>query len=267
MSRRSNNSATKKANWKYNLIWTVITIVVIGVLFAAIQRKQNATITKVKIALLGIEGNRDLMSVKGVKQMFRNYLGYDLEMAAIRDLDLRDLEELLEADERVKNAEVFVDKNDVLYFQIYQREPIVRVINRDKTSFYLDKEGNSIPAIKGSTIRVPLASGNIENYDKKLLENAKQSKLKDVFTMAKYINEDDFLRALIEQIDIDQEGEITLIPKLGRMKLEFGKAEDLDDRFEKLKIMYKDGLPKLGWRKYDKLVLKYEGQVNGSINK
>jgi len=200
MKRSNRNKNTKRTNWKKNLVWTVVTMVIMGVLFMAIERKKNATITRVGISIKGIKGGKNLVTKKGVKTMFRNYLGYDLEASSIRDLDLMDMENMLEADERIKKAEVFVDNKDRLYIAILQREPIVRVFSENNTSYYLDSDGEEIPAYRGSTIRVPVASGKVEAYNPEFLENKKESALKDVFTVAKYIHKDEFLSALIEQI-------------------------------------------------------------------
>lgn len=250
----------KRSDWKKNLVWTVVVLTILGVLFMAVQRKMNATVTTVSIAITGINGGKNLVTKKGVKQMFRNYLGYDLEMSSIRDLDLMDMETMLEADERIKEAEVYIDNKDRLYIKIAQRVPIVRVFSKSNTSYYLDMDGNIIPAYRGATIRVPVASGNIEDFDPKLLDEKKDSRLKDVFKLAKYIHNDEFLAALIEQIDVQENGEVMMVPKVGRQKLDFGHVENMEERFEKLKVLYKGGMEQVGWRKYDVLTLKYDSK-------
>ncbi|MFT4536072.1 MAG: cell division protein FtsQ [Saprospiraceae bacterium] len=254
---------TKKADWKKNLAWTVVTFVILGVLFMAIERKKNATITKVGISIRGIKGGKNLISKNGIKTMFRNYLGYDLKESSIRDLNLMDMEMMLEADDRIKEAEVFVDNKDRLYIAIQQREPIVRVFSKNKTSYYLDSDGIEIPAYKGSTIRVPVASGNIDEYVPGFLESKKKNNLQDVFAVAKYVHQDEFLTALIEQIDVQDDGEIILVPKVGRQKLAIGKInineeEEMINRFDLMKQMYKEGMKHVGWRKYEMLTVKYD---------
>lgn len=250
----------RRTNWKKNLVWTVVVLTILSVLVMAIQRKMDATVTTVTISISGIEGGKNLVTKKGIKQMFRNYLGYDLEMSSVKDLNLMDMEHMLEQDERVKEAEIFIDNGDRLHILVEQKEPIVRVFSKANTTYYLDIDGNEIPAYRGATIRVPVASGNIEAYDPKLLEGNKKSHLKDVFTLAKYIYEDEFLAALIEQIDVQENGEIMMVPKVGRQKLDFGHVENMEERFEKLKVLYKGGMEQVGWRKYDVLTLKYDSR-------
>lgn len=258
----------KHTNWKKNLVWTIVVLTILGVLFMAVQRKMDATVSTVSISITGIKGGKNLVTKKGVKQMFRNYLGYDLEMSSIRDLNLMDMEAMLEEDDRIKEADIYMDNKDRLHIIIEQKIPIVRIFSKANTTYYLDIDGNEIPAYRGATIRVPVASGNIEGYNSKLITGNKQSNLKDVFKMAKFIYEDDFLSALIEQIDVQENGEIMMVPKVGRQKLDFGHAENIEERFEKLKILYKGGMEQVGWRKYDVLTLKYDSRsgedgVNG----
>ena len=250
----------RRTDWKKNLVWTIVVLTILGVLFLAVQRKMDATVSKVTINIEGIKGGKNLVTKKGVKQMFRNYLGYDLEMSTIRDLNLMDLETMLEADERIKEAAVYIDSKDRLFIVIEQRVPILRVFSQNKSTYYLDAEGNEIPAYRGATIRVPVASGSIEEYDPRLLKGKKESRLKDVFTLAKFIHEDEFLSALIEQIDMQENGEVMMVPKIGRQKLDFGHVENIEERFEKLKILYKGGMEQVGWRKYDVLTLKYDSK-------
>lgn len=257
--RRTYNK--KRSNWKKNLVWTAVVIVILGVLFMAVQRKMDATVTNVTIEITGMQGGKNLVTKKGVKQMFRNYLGYDLEMSSIRDLNLLDLETMLEDDERIKEAEIYIDNQDRLHIAIEQRVPILRVFSKANTTYYLDADGNEIPAYQSATIRVPVASGNIGDYDARLLNSKKDNALKDVYELAKYIHKDEFLAALIEQIDVQENGEVIMVPKVGRQKLDFGHVENIEERFDKMKLLYKSGMEQVGWRKYDVLTLKYDSKT------
>ena len=44
----------------------------------------------------------------------------------------------------------------------------------------------------------------------------------------------------------------------------FGSANsrsEVESKFEKLKVFYKEAMPYEGWRKYDEISLKYNGQI------
>jgi len=43
--------------------------------------------------------------------------------------------------------------------------------------------------------------------------------------------------------------------------VEFGAPEDYEAKFSKLMVFYKEILPQKGWTKYERVNLKFEGQV------
>ncbi len=62
-------------------------------------------------------------------------------------------------------------------------------------------------------------------------------------------------------MDINAEGKISIFPQVTGQKVEFGKAENIEEKFKKLMIFYKEILPQRGWTKYERVNLEYEGQV------
>jgi cell division protein FtsQ len=79
--------------------------------------------------------------------------------------------------------------------------------------------------------------------------------------MLMIIREDDFWRAQIAQLDIDRKSRINLFPQVGGQTIEFGKPENLEVKFKKLRIFYKEILPRQGWNTYERVNLEYEGQI------
>ena len=247
-------------SWRSKLIWGVVTLAILSVLWLAVEKRSNADLQKVVVDIIDLKDKKNLLDEKLVLKRCREYLGYDLSLSTIGELDLKALEQMIGEDSRVKNAEVFVDNQHILHIGILQKQPIVR-INSEDSAYYLDEDGGVIPLSAGATLRVPIATGSIGKYSEDRIFGNKPNNLKDVYVMAKHIYADKFLRSLIEQINVNDVGDFTLVPKVGKQQLVFGKAEFVEDRFENLKIFYKEGMPKVGWRKYDKLVLNWEGQV------
>ena len=148
---------------------------------------------------------------------------------------------------------------------LVQRQPIVRVVDDANFSYYIDEDGDKIATRKGVAVRVPLATGYIGIYDKESLLSEKPSTLREVYLAAKEIMNDPFIEALVEQIDVNQEKDLLLIPKIGRQEIKIGSAENITEKFDNLKSMYKDGIPMVGWQKYRGINLKYKGQVIGEL--
>ncbi|MGJ8661759.1 MAG: hypothetical protein ACSHXL_06960, partial [Bacteroidota bacterium] len=91
-------------------------------------------------------------------------------------------------------------------------------------------------------------------------------KLDDVYRITNYVCNDPFLRAQVAQIHLDKKGDFVLVPQVGGNTIVFGTAytdKEVSDKFEKLKVFYKHGLPFEGWNKYSEIILKYENQIIG----
>jgi cell division protein FtsQ len=125
----------------------------------------------------------------------------------------------------------------------------------------LDEEGKKVPTMRFAAVRVPIATGNIGPFDSTFVDIQKLCKLREVHNIANYIAKDDFLTALIEQINVDDQNQIVLIPKMGKLRIRVGDDSILDEKFTNLKIMYKKGMPSEGWDKFTELNIQYKGQV------
>lgn len=245
------------------IMWTAIMSLISILLVMSVARKSEIEVNKVIVKIKPIRGNRNLIDEADVKQIMNKYSGFNVSQSQVKALDIRGIESQIKADKRVKKAEVFVDAKGKLNVWIVQRQPVVRVMDSSNKSYYIDEDGKQVPTVNKSSIRVPLATGNIDLYHEGLFEKGKCNKLNEVFTVSKFIFNDSLLTSLIEQIDVNENKEITLIPKIGRHEIIIGDTMLLADKFENLKVMYQEGLKNEGWRKYKLLKLNYKGQVVG----
>jgi cell division protein FtsQ len=252
---------------KKRILWTCLMSSIAVLFVLAVQRKLNADVNTLVVKIKPIKGNRNLISENDVASLFTKYIGYDVRRRNVKDVEIGELEALLKADKRIKKVELFMDSDNKLNVWIVQKQPVVRVMDGANKSYYIDEEGDQVPVVNQSAIRVPLATGHFELYQEEIFKSDKPSKLKDLFIITKFIAKDPFLEALIEQVDVSESGDVVLIPKIGRQEIIVGDAVNLEDKFENLKIMYKEGLPREGWRKFSVLKLNFKGQVVAEKNK
>jgi hypothetical protein len=52
-----------------------------------------------------------------------------------------------------------------------------------------------------------------------------------------------------------------LVPKFGNHTILFGKVDDMEIKFEKLLVFYREALNKVGWNKYKVLDIRFNNQV------
>ncbi|MFI5164728.1 MAG: cell division protein FtsQ, partial [Bacteroidia bacterium] len=139
-------------------------------------------------------------------------------------------------------------------------------------SYYMDLQGKLMRWSPNFTPRMLIASGNIkESYEEWNKANADKTinndtlkthtLLDDLYSMSRFILADEFWSAHVEQIYVNKNQEIELVPKVGNHKIIFGNTDEMPEKFWKLKTFYKEGLNYTGWENYDTLNLKFKNQV------
>jgi cell division protein FtsQ len=189
----------------------------------------------------------------------------------INDINISLLEKLINSNSFVANAEVYSTIDGELNIYIVQRDPIVRIININDEHFYIDERGEFMPISSNYTAHVIIANGNIPNsyVERKIREidaevidtNNVKPIIHQIFDLAKFIINDPFWNGQVEQININEQSEIELIPRIGNHRILLGNGANLEDKFNKLMIFYKEGLSKTGWNDYSFINLKFQNQV------
>jgi cell division protein FtsQ len=197
---------------------------------------------------------------------------YNLFGKESANLDLEAIERSLKTLQIINKAEVFITEPGVLHIEISQKTPFVRIFNRYGQGYYLDRQGNVIPLshsfspfviVANGFIAEPFTIGKILNINEARHDSLPRSlhTIYDVYKLAEFITDDKFWNSQIEQIYVNNNYEFELIPRVGSHIIELGRAEDLNEKFENLKILYLRGFNNLGWNQYEKISLKYKNQV------
>ena len=183
------------------------------------------------------------------------------------------IESALNSHSAISNAEVSLSIDGVVKVDVKQRNPILRVINADGDSYYLDDEGKLMPLSDKYTMKVLVANGNImepysRRYQYSVADIGKDSllryvsKLDELYAMATFINADPFWKAQIHQIYYNNENEMEIVPMVGDQKIIFGDTTAMTEKFNKLLTFYKEGLNTTGWwDKYSTINLKFRNQI------
>lgn len=235
-------------------------LAVVFLLIAVSERKQGTIAVKdIVIKIENIEGNQfvDESDVADLMQLGEE----NLKGASLENLNMKQLEKRIRMNRFVKDAQLYSDLKGNLVVKAELRRPIARLVRNDGPDGYIAEDGTVMPVSDKFTTRVVLISGS---YIRGLLaiENLNKTKeTKNLMTMLEMIREDDFWRAQIAQLDIDSKGHITMLPQIGGQVIEFGVADNLETKFKKMKIFYKEILPQKGWNTYKRVNLEYEGQI------
>lgn len=243
------------------LSWIVLGFGALIVILSAIETKQGKTINGMpRIKITPLPDGNSLLNDGDILTILDKSFGIDFEDTPISSIDITRVERVLEEDPFILNADAYINALNELHIEVWQREPVLRIMDNNGLNYYLDIEGNQMPLSPHFAARVPVATGSLPPHVPKFYEREKYL-LRDVFELTKLLRNDPFYAALVEQIHVNQRGELTLVPKVGRQKILFGTFDKAEDKLRRLKIFYQEGMPYEGWRKYKTINVKFDGQV------
>ncbi|MDR2520806.1 MAG: cell division protein FtsQ [Bacteroidales bacterium OttesenSCG-928-I14] len=169
----------------------------------------------------------------------------------ISDVKTEVIEKTLRKCELIKKVIVYKTVDCSIRIKIYQRTPILRIIT-DKIDCYIDSEKNIFPAMVGLVVYVPLASGMINNF---------RYVREQLYPLAVFLLKNEFWNSQIEQIYVNNDLEMELIPLVGTHRILLGGVENFEKKLNNLEFFYKKILNKIGWNRYSIINLKYNNQV------
>jgi cell division protein FtsQ len=138
----------------------------------------------------------------------------------------------------------------VLVVKVKNRKPVMRVIT-STGSYYLDKFGMRIPISLNYATNVLVTTGSV----------SEKFAVEQLLPFVLYVEDNEFWKAQIQQVHVEEDGDVLLTPLVGGHIIELG---DLGNYRQKLQIMrefYKQVLVKNNWDKYEMVSLKYNNQV------
>jgi cell division protein FtsQ len=181
----------------------------------------------------------------------------------------RKIEEIFRKSSYVRKVDVFFTVDGIMTIRIKQRAPVVRILSSGGATYYIDKDGYILPASRKFSPYLLVASGNFNMGDQlrntmhlgDVTDNDFYKPWFDILKLVDYINDDDFLKAQVVQVYLDSHGIFELIPRVGAHQIVIGDASDLESKFFKLDVLYKEGLNSEGWNKYKKIDLRFKNQI------
>lgn len=233
-----------KINW--NLIKMLLLTVALTAMYAfSNHRSKRKPITELDVEFT--DGNNLYVTSAMVnKLLIQNFQGF--KIMPKEKLVLNTMEKAIEANEMVKNAQVYLTVNGKLTTKIAQRNPIGRV--EGSTIFYLDDEGKRMPLSRNHSARVPVITGNITGKS-----------LEDVYVILNHVNGDDFLRKNVIGIQVLTNDKYQLKFRTENYIVNLGRAEELERKFNKFKAFYVKATKDHSLDKFSIVSLEYNNQV------
>jgi len=178
---------------------------------------------------------------------------------ALSKIDFQKMELKVEMHPFVKNAEVFGDFKGNIWVEIQQHKPMARIVRPMAADGYISTEGQILPTSTKYTTRVLILEGG---FAEKLLEAENLSRdYQNLLGLVEFIYQDPFWNAQITSLEIDNNGDIKMHQQVGNQIIEFGDAEDIEEKFNKISLFYEEIIPSKGWNTYSRVNVKYKDQI------
>ena len=185
----------------------------------------------------------------------------------VKEVPVAEIEDRIKVLHELRVAEVYMTIDGNVHVYVDQRNPVMRVMPDNGGDYFVDEEGVVVRRRNLYNPRLHIVEGNV-NISSAMLEGVsvldtsiKNTILKDIYYLVNYINDDDFWSAQIDQISVDNNDEIDLIPRVGNQLIHLGTTENFKGKLRNLEAFYDKVLPEVGWNKYSLINLEFKDQI------
>lgn len=248
----------KKLRQWSRLFYLIAFLALVGLFSTAMWSKKATSAEEIIIDIEPTVEGGYLLTANEVKKMLTDKIRKTGAQNLSR-VPVSAMEDLIQKHPLVERADVYIDARNRIKVRIEQPEPVIRIIDRRGANYYISDKRKKIPLSRHFTPRVPVATGDIPMWEDSLALKPGNA-ISALYQLAELMQTDDFMGALVEQIDI-KDGVISLVPKMGKFQIVLGDCRQLTSKVSRLKTFYKGILPTKGWDAYKLVDLRYKDQV------
>lgn len=185
----------------------------------------------------------------------------------VKEVSVSAIESRINVLREIKKVEAYMTIDGMVHVYVEQRNPVMRVMPDNGGDYFVDEDGVVMRRRNLYNPRLHIVEGNV-NISAAMLNGVsvldttiKKSILKDIYPLVNYINGDKFWSAQIDQIYVDGNDEIDLIPRAGNQQIHLGTTENYEGKLRNLEAFYDKVLPEVGWNKYSLINLEFKDQI------
>ncbi|MFI3287355.1 MAG: hypothetical protein R3Y61_02660 [Rikenellaceae bacterium] len=195
----------------------------------------------------------------------------------VDSLNLWQIEESIRGIEAIESVEAVVTMEGLLSVEIWQRTPIVRLMDDGKYGrgdYYMDSSYNFIPPTRGYRPDVLVVSGELNlSFKRDSLGEGEAKKnesqlifIKNIHTFVGLISGDKFFADFVDQIYIRREGNshkpfVEIVPFQRNGVVYFGDFNNMEAKLQKIKTFYRDAYRYASLGEGDVVDVRFENQV------
>lgn len=170
----------------------------------------------------------------------------------LSQLNIDSLERLLRSMDKIEQANVTILTDGRVHIDIHPMHPVARIFSSDGSSYYVSRSGKRIEADARYHLDVPVVVGDFPGCG---------LRVGSLMPLLDYISADTTLEQFISMIKVDSPNDIILVPIIRGHVINLGDTTNFEDKFKRVRTMYRKVMPARGWEYYDTISVKWGGQV------
>lgn len=242
------------------ILWLLLVVAITITLISAVSVSNSALCSNVVVDITNKQASLFLSqtNIENIINAKDAVIGQ-----ALNKLDIKAIEQKLQSNVWIKEAQVYITNNKILHVTVTEREPLCRLFCTNGNSFYIDTSLNILPVSTVTNANVPVFTGY--PYTSKSLY-ADTAYIQSIKKIAIYLTNNLFWQAQIQQVVVKANATFELIPTMGKHTIVLGDTTLLHQKMERLYLFYKTVLTKVGLSKYPILNLTYNNQIVATTN-
>lgn len=223
-------------------------MLIAGIMWAR-SRETDIVCKRVSVQIMNQDSTM-FVTEQGVKtEMAQN--GIKVIGKPMWQINAAQIEEVLGRSEYLENVECVKAKDGELIIRASQLVPVLRVFDTNGASYYVNAAGKRMNATAIYHSDVPVVQGHF----------TKQYPATRLLPLLKYVESDSLLHTLVTMYTMRDSNNIFIVPSIYGHVVNMGSVDNFKQKFEKLKLFYREVLPKKGWETYDTISVKWDHQV------
>jgi cell division protein FtsQ len=241
------------------VFWIAMGSAVLVLLVSAVKAEKQETCKRVVFQYKGDSSHQMVTQEEIMHTLWPLHTVNKPEGQNVSAFDLQAMEEKIEKNPWIKNADVFFDHHSVMHINVWQRVPVARLFTPEGASVFLDAYYKKMPLKVSDVLALPVFTNF--TTDEKTMNAADSSMIDRIISLSSYIRSDEYWMAQVEAVNIQYDGSFDLTMQLGDETVSLGKRNDWNKLFPKLKLTYEKFARDQSWGKYDRIDLQYKNQV------
>ena len=197
------------------------------------------------IILLGYTAAITVWRLAELAHYPRKIIGVPLE-----SVNTYDVRQFLSRFSNFENVDCVITTDGKLKVSVIPMIPENRVFS-PMGSYYINKDGKYIASNAEFYVDVPIVKGVFTNKLPAMY----------VLPVTRFIESDPVLSELVAMIEVIDEDNIILIPKIQGHVINFGDTTRLQEKKRALMTMYNKIMPYKGWNEYDTISVRFRNQI------